>query len=86
MTLVQFNTFSGARFVFPPRFQTFIVHKYFLVNDITINNLKPDSTVHKLFNSPFFNVGLVAFRLHTFRLHYIRLAPPAITLAPRAAQ
>ena len=30
--------------------------------------------------------GLVAFRLHTFRLHYIRLAPRAITLAPRAAQ
>ena len=56
MTLVQFNTFSGARFVFPLVFQTFIVHKYFLVNDITINNLKPDSTVHKLFNSPFFNV------------------------------
>ena len=29
---------------------------YFLVNDITINNLKTDSTVHKLFNSYFINV------------------------------
>ena len=55
MTLVQLNTFSGARFVYPLVFQTFIVHKYFLVNDITINNLKTDSTVHKRFNSHFFN-------------------------------
>ena len=56
MTLVQLNTFEARDLFFPLVFQTFIVHMYFLVNYIKINNLKIDSTVHKLFNSHIFNV------------------------------
>ena len=56
MTLVQLNTFEARDLFFPLVFQTFLVHMYFLVNYIKINNLKTDSTVHKLFNSHTFNV------------------------------
>ena len=50
------QTYSYLNMLFSLVFQTFIVHMYFLVNYIKINNLKTDSTVHKLFNSHIFNV------------------------------
>ena len=56
MTLVQLNTFE-ARDFFPLVFQIFIVHNYVFFGELyQINNLKTDSTVHKLFNSYIFNV------------------------------